>query len=471
MRKIWIIAKREYKAAVMTKAFIIGILLMPLMMGGSILSEVLLKGKTGPKEKKFAVVDRSPGGGLFAVLEAAVEKRNAKLVDKETGALTDSKMVLENVPPSAADPEALLKQRYELSERVKRGDLKGFVDIGADVLKPATPDQAAALELAEAVEKEGLSAASGLGKLYPDASVIRYHTDNAISQDFPRFVETELNRAIIQSRLSGAPLDKLKAAEALRKGQPTPLVRRELLSKDETGAIKDGKEVNLFLAFIIPFGIVMLMFMMIMSGASPLMSSVIEEKMQRIAEVLLSSVTPFQLMMGKLLGGVGVALTLTAVYLGGAAWAAQHYGFAHAVPPALMAWFVFFLALAVLMFGAVFVAIGAACSDMKEAQAMMGPVMVLLCLPLFVMMPVLREPDSVLAQTLSMVPIATPMLLTSRMAILPNMPLWQPLAGAVGVLLATLLFVYVAARIFRVGILMQGKGADLKTMARWIFSG
>jgi ABC-2 type transport system permease protein len=227
----------------------------------------------------------------------------------------------------------------------------------------------------------------------------------------------------------------------------------------------------LFLSFMVPFGVVMLMFMMIMSGASPLMSSVIEEKMQRIAEVLLSSATPFQIMMGKLAGMVGVALTLTAVYLGGVYWAGQHYGFADAVPPSILAWFIGYLALAVLMYGSIFIAIGAACSDLKEAQAMMGPVMVLLCLPLFVMMQVLREPDSGFAVVLSLIPMATPMLMTSRMALLPNLPLWQPLAGIAIVLLATLVFVYAAARIFRVGLLMHGKGANLKTLFKWIFAG
>jgi ABC-type Na+ efflux pump permease subunit len=201
------------------------------------------------------------------------------------------------------------------------------------------------------------------------------------------------------------------------------------------------------------------------------MSSVIEEKMQRIAEVLLSSVTPFQLMMGKLIGGVGVALTLTTVYLAGAYWAGRQYGFVDSITPSLMAWFVLQTALAVIMFGSIFIAIGAACSDMKEAQAMMGPVMILICIPLFVLTQILREPDSGFALGMSLVPIATPMLMTSRISMLPNMPLWQPLAGIGIVLLTTILFVYIAARIFRVGILMQGKGANLKTMAKWIFTG
>jgi ABC-type Na+ efflux pump permease subunit len=213
MRKIWIIALREYKAAVMTKAFIIGILLMPLLMGGSILSEVLLKGKIGAKEKKYAVVDRSPGGHLFAVLEAAANRRNARNVDQETGAAKDSRIVLENVPPSAPDVESVLRQRYELSERVRKKELRGFVDIGPDVLQPATPDLMVALELSE---QGGFAAASNLSRLYPDPNVLRYHTDSPISQEFPRFVETELNRAILQKRIGGAALRGQDAKEILR---------------------------------------------------------------------------------------------------------------------------------------------------------------------------------------------------------------------------------------------------------------
>jgi ABC-2 type transport system permease protein len=205
----------------------------------------------------------------------------------------------------------------------------------------------------------------------------------------------------------------------------------------------------------------------------------VEEKMQRISEVLLGSVGPFQLMLGKLLGTVGVATTLAVVYLGSAfallgtsrALGAQYYGFGDFLTLPVLAWFLAFLTLGVLMYGSLFVAIGAACTSVQETQTLLMPVMVLAMIPLFVMVQVILEPDSALATGISLIPTATPMLMVIRVAIPPGIPLWQPVVGVVLVLLTTLLLVWAAGRIFRVGILMQGKGANLGQMMKWVFRG
>ena len=82
-----------------------------------------------------------------------------------------------------------------------------------------------------------------------------------------------------------------------------------------------------------------------------------------------------------------------------------------------------------------------------------------------------REPSSTFALAISLFPPCTPMLMTMRQAVPPGVPIWQPLVGMVGVLLTTLLCVYVASRIFRVGVLMQGKGANVREMVRWVLRG
>src|SRR5262245_37971311 len=98
MRKIWVVALREYRAAVFTKAFIIGVAVMPVLMGGGIMAEALLKGRTGAKERTYAVIDRTPEGKLFDVLQAAVERRNKlEAFDKETGRQTEPLFILERV--------------------------------------------------------------------------------------------------------------------------------------------------------------------------------------------------------------------------------------------------------------------------------------------------------------------------------------------------------------------------------------
>jgi len=193
--------------------------------------------------------------------------------------------------------------------------------------------------------------------------------------------------------------------------------------------------------------------------------------MQRIAEVLLGSVSPTQLMMGKLFGTVGVSLTIVVMYLAGGYAAMKYSGFGDYFPPGLAIWFVLYTALAVLLYGSVFSAIGAAVSDLKEAQSLLTPVMLVLVAPMFVWLNVLKEPSSTFSIVASLIPPATPMLMIMRQAVPPYVPIWQPLLGIALVLLTTLFCVWAAGRIFRVGILMQGRGAKVGEMLRWIWSG
>jgi ABC-2 type transport system permease protein len=254
--------------------------------------------------------------------------------------------------------------------------------------------------------------------------------------------------------------------------RPAPVEAMGLTSRDPvTGAIREASLQDRIAPVAVPIGFMLLMFMVLMMTATPLMQGVVEEKMQRIAEVLLGSVRPFDLMLGKLLGMTAVSLTITAVYLGGAYWAARQYGFAEYIPGNLLAWFLVFQSLAALMYGSLFIAIGAACTDMKETQNLLWPVMLLAMLPMFLLGSVLQEPNSTVAFGLSFFPFSTPMLMILRQSVPPGVPSWQPILGVVLVMLTTLGCVWAAGRIFRVGILMQGKGAKLDEMMRWLIQG
>ena len=159
-------------------------------------------------------------------------------------------------------------------------------------------------------------------------------------------------------------------------------------------AIQEGENKSEGLALAIPGLMAMLMFMVIMMGATPLINSVMEEKMHRIAEVLLGAVTPFQLMLGKLVGAVGVSLTILGVYGACGAYAAHSLGVAKSIPYGVLPWMIVYALAAVLMFGALFLAVGSACNDLREAQAMMTPVWMLVVIPNFVWFPVMKEPLS-----------------------------------------------------------------------------
>jgi ABC-type Na+ efflux pump permease subunit len=215
----------------------------------------------------------------------------------------------------------------------------------------------------------------------------------------------------------------------------------------------------------------MLMFLAVFVGASPLLQSVLEEKMARIAEVLLGSVTPFELIMGKLLGTVGVSLTMVSVYLAGAYYALWHLGYAELFPTHLLVWFLVFMSLAVLMYGSLFSAIGAAVTDMKEAQSAMMPVILLAMFPMFIWLNVVRSPTATFSQVASLFPPATPMLMLMRQAVPPGVPLWEPILGVLLVLLTTVACVFAAGRVFRIGILMHGKGANVMQMLKWAIRG
>ena len=157
--------------------------------------------------------------------------------------------------------------------------------------------------------------------------------------------------------------EKVAAATA-----PIPVHDYGLMSRSESGEIEDAKEENKIITFAVPFGGMMLMFMMVMFVAPSMLNNVLEEKIQKISEFLVSSVTPFQLMMGKLLGAIGVGLTLTTIYLGAAYGLAWHFEIVDQIPISIFVWFVFFLLLALIIFGSVFSAIGAACSEIRDAR-------------------------------------------------------------------------------------------------------
>jgi ABC-2 type transport system permease protein len=120
------------------------------------------------------------------------------------------------------------------------------------------------------------------------------------------------------------------------------------------------------------------------------------------------------------------------------------------------------------MYGSVFLALGSACSDLKDAQSMMQPAMLLIMLPYLASFMVIRAPDSGLAVGMSMFPTLTPFIMMMRMAMPPGPPPWQVWTAVAIVLAATTLLVWCAGRIFRVGILMQGKAPTLPEVLKWI---
>ncbi len=439
MRKTIVVAVREYQAAVKSKAFIISMIALPIIWGGGIMIQLVMRNKVDTKDKRVAVLDNTDQ--LYDSVAAAATERNQSAIFEGEGELrrqVKPRFIVEKAEAESADAA---ETRLALSERVRKGEFMAFVIIGPDVLKPGDD---------------------------PARAAIDYHSNSPTYDDIQNWISAPLNARIQELRLQEARLDAEVVAAATKR---IPVGNLGLVSKDAAGQITKAERTNEIANIFMPMGLMMLMLMTVMVGASPLMQSVLEEKTLRIAEVLLGSVPPFELMMGKLIGMVGVSLTIVTVYMVGAFYAVHQAGFGSLFPSHVVWWFVVFQALSVLMYGSLFIAAGAAVSDMKEAQSLITPIMVIAVSPMFVWMNVVREPSSSFALAMSLFPPATPMLMIIRQAVPPGIPIWQPALGIVLVLLTTVACVFAAGRIFRVGILMQGKGAKVGEMVRWIFRG
>src|SRR4029450_5525338 len=172
-------------------------------------------------------------------------------------------------------------------------------------------------------------------------ATIRYYSDHPSYSALPDWLRAAVNGIVLNERFRQASVDR---ALLIQLTKHAPMDDLGLGERAATGELKDAQEVDPARAYGVPFAVVFLMYITVMSSAPQLLNSVIEEKMSRISEVLIASVTPFQLMMGKLIGGVAVSTLLAAIYIAGALAVAQYWGgYASAVTPAILVWFLLFL--------------------------------------------------------------------------------------------------------------------------------
>jgi ABC-2 type transport system permease protein len=435
MGKIFVIAAREYRAIVGTKAFLIAIIMMPILMGGGIAAQLLLRHKLGPTERKIMVLDSS--GVMFDKLAKAAEERDKEILggNKE---IIGPRYVLTTSPALTVTEE----MRYDLSEQVRKGQIDAFVEIPSDVDKLPSGDK------------------------QPE---VKFYAENAVVSDEMHWFQGKINDFVHASRLKEAKIDPVLVARATAwiNVEPLGLVNRSA----STGLISKAQESKLEEIIFLPFGMMMLMFMVIFLAAQPMMESVLEEKSQRIAEVLLGSANAIQLMIGKLIGGVGGSLTVVAAYAAGGSVLAWYYDAFRLVPLRIVPWFIVYQILAVMLFGSIFMAVGAAVNQLKEAQSLLLPVWVVIVLPIFFWFQVVRDPTGSFATWISLIPPATPLVMVLRLGSTAAVPIWQPLVGIVTMLAAMLACIFATARIFRIGILAQGKTPKMSELIRWAIKG
>jgi ABC-2 type transport system permease protein len=408
------------------------------MMGGGFAAMIIMENNKDTDDKHFVVLDHS--GLMTGPLNEALETRNSvDIFHSHTGDKIDAAYVVEFMEPDLHDPEG---QQLALSDRVESQELYAFIEIGPDILHPAGQEKQAFL------------------KYYSQHSFndqIRYWFQNVVNNNLREIRAAELN------------LDEIQAQDLL---WWIDVEGMGLVTVDKkTGEQQEAEKTNELQSFLVPYVLLIMMFMLVMMGAIPQITSVMEEKNEKIAEVLLGTITPFQFMMGKVLGGIGVSLTTAAIYVAAGVFTLKYMGMESLIPMEVLPWFFIFTILFVLMVGSGMAALGATCNDNKDAQSLTFPGILPAIIPMFLIAPIIADPTGPLATTMALIPPFTPTIMVMRMASSVTIPMWQPIVGLLGVILYTIFTVWIGARVFRTAILIQGQKPNLATLYKYAFKG
>ena len=187
--------------------------------------------------------------------------------------------------------------------------------------------------------------------------------------------------------------------------------------------------------------------------------------------MLLVSASAFELMAGKVLAALAASLTSTVFYMIGGLFALMGLSMFGLAPLDLLPWFFAYLIVDVLMMAASGVALGSACGSAQDAQQLAFLLFLPIFLPILTLTPILRQPNGTFATVMSFVPPFTPVLMLLRQALPGGVPAWQPWVALLGTIVYAFGVIWAASRIFRVGILSQGKTPRLAELVQWVTHG
>lgn len=456
MKKIWWVARREFLATVTTKGFIVGVLLTPAMIAMMILLfPRLMNEKTPRVEGEVAILDPTgqvaEGVRTYLAPEAMAERRAAD--QKALKALADAKL-----GPAAKIPQAKLgTQMIE----AQLGDVPKFTIVtlpaGTDIEREKEPLKLvgdAAKRLAVVVVHPNAAAptpgSTGFGSydLY-----VRGKLDDRVEDD----IRDGLKHSIVDARVKNQGMNR-EQIEALTQVPRVP----------STSVTAGGeRETNEVVNALLPMGFMGLLLVSVLMSGQYLMTSTIEEKSNRVVEVLLSAVSPRELMMGKVLGGMAIGLLILTLYMGLGLWALFTFAVAGIVDLHLFIYLIVFFFIAFFVMASMMAAIGSAVNELREAQTLMMPLTMSLMIPWILWAPLSRNPNSAFAVALSMIPPMNSFAMMLRLTSTSPPPLWQALLS-IGIGIASAYAaVWFAAKVFRIGVLMYGKPPNFATLARW----
>jgi ABC-2 type transport system permease protein len=425
MSEVMIVLRREFVERVRTRAFVLGTVLFPIFMGAVFVLPMLI-GMGGGGTRTVALVDAAPAG-----IGAEVERA---LVQGAPGAAADDEKVTYKVERVAGPIETV---RGELTRRVRDKELDGFLYLPPEVMRGNTAE---------------------------------YRSRDVANMRVLRDLQRAVSQSVQGARLREAGLDGAQVARLVR---PVDL--------QTTRITRDGSDggdamATFFLAYVLGF----LIYMMILLYGMNVLRSVQEEKNNRIAEVIVSSMRADRLMMGKILGVASVALLQVTIWgVAAAVAASQSATMAKALglppgaldavrmaPGTAVAMIAYFL-LGFLLYAALYAALGAAVNTEQEAQQFQMILPMPLMVSLLFMGRLIGDPLGQAATVMGWVPFTAPMSMPMRMAA-TEIPAAQ-VAGSLALLAATVLFVaWLAGKIYRVGILSTGKKPTLRELGRWL---
>jgi ABC-2 type transport system permease protein len=448
--KLFAVIKREYLQQVRTKAFWIATFLIPAV-GLSVIFLQLALGRTLGAKGRIGVLDVT--GRLYAPLvaeyraqpteeeeenraEAKKDKKisGTQLLDKASQAQKPKVIAELDLFRVGVTPETLPEVRRKLNVDVQTGKIKAYI-----VLTPLTLDKGIAEWRAQSVKAEVV-----------------------MRQQIARY----LSRAVTKERLKDRGIDPA-VYEAARIN-----VDLEAHEAKEIESGEDGRNVGMNIAISGIF--FFLIYISIFMYGAAIMRGVLEEKNNRIVEVIVSSIRPTTLMLGKILGIGLVGLTQYAVWAclalaialpGVAAIAGMGEGLPH-IPVTTISAFVLFFVLGYFLYASVYAALSAPFNTEQEAQQFVILPTILLMFTSFTWFFAYNQPNGTLATALSFFPFTAPLMMFMRISV-QTPPLWQ-IATSVAILVATIVAVaWFAGRIYRVGILMYGKKPTLPEIFRW----
>jgi ABC-2 type transport system permease protein len=466
VKKMLLVAAREFTATVLTRGFLFGIIVMPIMIGGLVYFLPRLITKAPPKmEGRIAVFDASGGavaGGLAAYLapEAFAERRQKarKRIEEAT-----PEPIRRHPSFSEAGDEAMRQSIDAALGQVPLLQVTALHDefdvepakasLAAGSRRGAAPDPSAGLAVVvlhpEAVRRAPGAAAFGSYDLF-----VRDKLDDRLIDD----IHAGLRQAIVAARLEASGLDEASARGITHVDRP----------ESRTVTAGGERETNEALNVFLPAAFMLLLLVSVLTSGQYLLTSTVEEKSTRVVEVLLSAVSAMELMTGKIIGQMGVGLLVLAIYAGLGIVALVSFATIGLVDPMMLVFLFVFYVLAYFTVASMMAAIGAAANEMREAQSLMTPVMLVMMVPWVLWLPISRDPNSTLAVVLSFVPPIGNFAMLLRMTSASPPPMWQAILSVLIGVLGVFAALWAASKVFRVGLLMFGKPPSLATLVRWV---